>query len=78
MREQWSSGYQEAIYTLARWRFEAMNSELLETHRYAKYADRYASGLDMVKLLTGKTYEEIDHDVLRVYNNRYGKKGRAK
>ena len=73
----WDRGYLEAVYTLARWRFEAMSSELVETHRYAKYADRYAGGLELVKILTSKTYEEIDRDVLHAYNNRYGKKGRG-
>lgn len=68
MREQWSSGYQEAIYKLARCRFEALNSDIIEPRRYERYADRYSAMLEMVKALTGKSYQEIDRDVIAIYN----------
>lgn len=68
MREQWSSGYQEAICALARCRFEALNSEIIEPRRYERYADRYSAMLEMVKALTGKSYREIDRDVIAIYN----------
>lgn len=71
MCEQWLSGYQEAIYTLARYRFEALNSEVIEPRRYERYTDRYSTGLEMVKALTGKSYQEIDRDVIAIYNNLY-------
>lgn len=68
MLEQWSSGYQEAIYKLARCRFEALNSDIIEPRRYERYSDRYSTMLEMVKVLTGKSYQEIDRDVIAVYN----------
>lgn len=68
MREKRSSGYQEAIYTLARCRFEALNSEIIEPRRYERYSDRYSAGLEAVKVLTGKSYQEIDRDVTAIYN----------
>lgn len=69
--EHWSSGYQEAIYKLARCRFEALNSEIIEPRRYERYADRYSAMLEMVKALTGKSYQEIDRDVIAIYNKLY-------
>ncbi len=71
MCEQWSSGYQQAIYDLARCRFEALSSELVETRRYKRYADRYSIMLETVKVLTGKSYQEIDRDVIAIYNKLY-------
>lgn len=71
MCEQWSSGYQEAIYALARCRFEALNSEITEPRRYERYTDRYSTGLEMVKVLTGKSYQEIDRDVTAICNKLY-------
>lgn len=68
MSEQWSSGYQEAIYKLAFYRFEALNSGIIEPRRYYRYADRYSAMLEMVKALTGKSYQEIDRDVIAIYN----------
>lgn len=68
MREKWSSGYQQAIYKLACCRFEALNSEIIEPRRYERYADRYSTMLEMVKVLTGKSYQEIDRDVIAIYN----------
>lgn len=68
----WGSGYRRAIYSVATYRYEAINSELTEPHRYARYADRYAIGLDLVKILTGKPYAEIERDINLVYNNAYG------
>ena len=65
---QWSSGYQEAIYALARCRFEALNSDIIEPRRYERYADRYSAMLETVKALTGKSYQEIDRDVIAIYN----------
>lgn len=70
------SGYRQAIYRLALCKHEAINSELTEPHRYARYADRYTFGLDLVKNLTGKTYAEIDRDINLVYNNAYGSTAR--
>ena len=72
----WDSGYRRAIYNLAACRHEAINSELTEPHRYARYADRYAFGLDMVKTLTRKPYGEIDRDINLVYNSAYGNSAR--
>ena len=71
MREKWSSGYQEAIYTLARYRFEALSSEIIEPRRYERYSDRYSGGLETVKALTGKSYQVIDRDVIAIYNKLY-------
>lgn len=71
MSEQWSSGYQEAIYKLARCRFEALSSELVEPRRYKRYADRYSTRLETIKALTGKSYQEIDRDVIAIYNKLY-------
>ena len=68
MCEQWSSGYQKAIYALARCRLEALNSEIIEPRRYERYADRYSTMLEAVKVLTGKSYQEIDRDVIAIYN----------
>ena len=68
---QWSSGYQEAIYKLARCRFEVLNSDIIEPRRYERYADRYTTMLEMVKALTGKSYQEIDRDVTAIYNKVY-------
>lgn len=68
---QWSSGYQEAIYKLARCRFEAINTDIIEPRRYERYADRYSTMLEMVKALTGKSYQEIDRDVIAIYNKVY-------
>lgn len=69
--EQWSSGYQQAVYELARYRFEALNTEIIEPRRYERYSDRYSAGLEMVKALTGKSYQEIDRDVTANYNKLY-------
>lgn len=71
MCEKRSSGYRKAIYALARWRFEALNSEITEPRRYERYADRYSTGLEMVKALTGKSCQEIDRDVIAIYNKLY-------
>ena len=68
MCEQRSSGYQHAIYALARCRFEAINSEIIEPRRYERYADRYSAMLEMVKAPTGKSYQEIGRDVIAIYN----------
>lgn len=62
------SGYRRAIRNLAAWRHEAINSELTEPHRYARYADLYRFGVDLVKILTGKTYAEIERDINLVCN----------
>lgn len=72
----WESGYRRAIYNLARCRHEAINSELTEPYRYARYADRYRFGLDLVKILTGKTYAKIDRDINLIYNKAYGNAAR--
>lgn len=69
----WGSDYQEAIYTLAWWRFEAFNSELSEPRRFSKYNDRYVGGFEMLKTLTGKSYAEINCDIVDAYNTRYNK-----
>ena len=74
MRERYSSGYQQAIYTLARCRFEALNSDITEPRRYERCADRYSSILETVKALTGKSYQEIDRDVTAIYNKLYTKR----
>ena len=74
MCEKWSSGYQQAIYKLARCRLEALNSEIIEPRRYERYSDRYSAGLEMVKALTDKSYQEIDRDVIAVCNNCYAKR----
>ena len=74
MREQWPSGYQEAIYKLARCRFEALNSDITEPRRYERCSDRYSTMLEMVKALTGKSYKEIDRDVIAVYNKLYAQR----
>lgn len=71
MCEQWSSGYQQAIYELARCRFEALSSEIIEPRRYKRYADRYSIRLETVKALTGKSYQEIDRDVIAICNKLY-------
>lgn len=71
MSEKWSSGYHEAIYKLARCRFEALNSDIIEPRRYERYSDRYSTMLEIVKVLTGKSYQEIDRDVIAVYNKVY-------
>ena len=68
MCEQRSRGYQNAIHTLARCRFEALNSEITEPRRHERYADRYSAMLEAVKALTGKSYQEIDRDVIAIYN----------
>lgn len=68
---QRSSGYQEAIHKLARCRFEALNSDIIEPRRYERYADRYSAMLEVVKALTGKSYQEIDRDVIAVCNKVY-------
>ena len=68
---QRSSGYQEAIHALARCRFEALSSEIIEPRRYERYADRYSAMFEMVKVLTGKSYQEIDLDVIAIYNKLY-------
>lgn len=74
MREQWSSGYQEAIYKLACCRFEALSSEIIEPRRYERCSDRYSVMLETVKALTGKSYQEIDRDVIAVYNKVYAQR----
>lgn len=74
MREEWPSGYQQAIYALARCRFEALNSEITEPRRYERYTERYSAGLEMVKALTGKSYREIDRDVIAIYNKLYAQR----
>lgn len=71
MCEQWSSGYQEAIYKLASCRFEALNSDIIEPRRYERYVGRYSTMLEMIKVLTGKSYQEIDRDVIAIYNKVY-------
>ncbi len=72
----WGSGYRQAIYDLAACRHEAINSELTEPYRYARYADRYRFGLSLVKFLTGETYAKIDSDITLVYNRAYGNAAR--
>lgn len=65
-------GYREAVCMLARWKFEAENSELVEPHRYERYSERYFIGREMVKILTQKSYAEINYDINLVYNKAYG------
>lgn len=72
----WDSGYRRAIYNLAAWRYEAINSELTEPHRYARYTDLYRFGVDLVKILTGKTCAEIERDINLIYNKEYGNTAR--
>ena len=36
--------------------------------RYKRYVDRYTTMFEMVKVLTGKSYQEIDRDVIAVHN----------
>lgn len=67
----WTTEYRQAIHLLARWKFEAVNSELTEPHRYERYSDRYVIGRDMVKILTQKAYAEINYDVNLAYNEVY-------
>lgn len=69
-------GYREAVYILARWKFEAETSELVEPNRYERYSERYFTGLDMVKIISQKSYEEINCDVNLVYNRAYGNTAR--
>lgn len=69
-------GYREAVYILARWKFEAETSELVEPHRYERYSERYFTGFDMVKIVTQKSYEEINCDINLVYNKAYGSTAR--
>ena len=33
--------------------------------------ERYSTGLEMVKAVTGKSYQEIDRDVIAIYNKLY-------
>lgn len=69
--DRWSAEYRQAIHLLARWKFEAVNSELTEPHRYERYSDRYDIGRDMVKILTQKSYAEINYDINLAYNKVY-------
>ena len=69
-------GYREAVYILARWKFEAETSELVEPNRYGRYSERYGIGCDMVKIITQKSYEEIIYDINLVYNKAYGSTAR--
>ena len=71
MHEQWTSGYQQVTYELASCRFEALNSEIIEPRRYKRYAERYSIMLETVRALTGKSYQEIDRDVIAIYNKLY-------
>lgn len=68
---RWSKEYRQAIHLLARWKFEAVNSELTEPHRFKRYKDRYFIGRDMVKILTQKSYAEINYDITLAYNKVY-------
>lgn len=70
--DRWPSGYREAVRMLARWKFEAENSELVEPHRYERYSERYFIGRDMVKTLTQRSYAEINYDINLAYNKAYG------
>lgn len=70
-RRPWTTEYRQAIHLLARWKFEAANSELTEPHRYERYSERYVIGRDMVKILTQKSYAEINHDINLAYNKVY-------
>lgn len=72
----WDTGYRQAIHSLAMSKHEAINSELTEPHLYARYVTRYAFGIDLVKKLTGKTYDEIYRDISLVYNRTYGSTAR--
>lgn len=67
----WPTEYRRAIHLLARWKFEAANSELTDPHRYERYSDRYVIGRDMVKILTQKSYAEINYDINLAYNEVY-------
>lgn len=69
--DRWTTEYRQAVHLLARWKFEAVNSELTEPHRYERYSDRYVIGCDMVKILTQKSYAEINHDINMAYNKVY-------
>lgn len=59
---------------LARCRFEALNSEIIEPRRYERYAGRYGAMLEMVKALTDKSYQEIDRDVIAICNKLYAQR----
>ena len=69
--DRWPTEYRQAVHLLARWKFEAANSELTEPHRYERYSDRYVIGRDMVKILTQKSYAEINYDINLAYNKVY-------
>lgn len=69
--DRWTAEYRQAVRLLARWKFEAVNSELTEPHRYERYSDRYVIGRDMVKILTQKSYAEINYDINLAYNKVY-------
>lgn len=69
----WREQYQEAVRTLAWWKFEAVNSEICEPRRFAKYNDRYVGGFEILKIVTGKTYGDINRDIVDAYNERYNK-----
>lgn len=70
-RWPWTAEYRQAIQLLARWKSEALNSELTEPHRYKRYSDRYVTGRDMVKILTQKSYKVINYDISLAYNEIY-------
>lgn len=70
-RWPWTAEYRQAIHLLARWKNEMVNSELTEPHRYKRYNERYLIGRDMVKILTQKSYAEINYDINLVYNEVY-------
>lgn len=67
----WTTEYRQAIHLLARWKFEAVNSELTEPNRYKRYSERYVIGRDMVKILTQKSYALINYDINLTYNKVY-------
>lgn len=69
--DRWPAEYRQAVHLLARWKFEAVNSELVEPHRYKRYSERYFVGLNMAKILAQKSYEEINHDIDLAYNKVY-------
>lgn len=69
--DRWPTEYRQAVHLLARWKFEAANSELTEPHRYERYSDRYVIGRNMVKILTQKSYAEINYDINLAYNKVY-------
>ena len=69
--DRWPTEYRQAVHLLARWKFEAVNSELTEPHRYKWYNERYLIGRDMVKILTQKSYVEINYDINLAYNEVY-------